>query len=382
MTPRPAVSLILACLFAFAGSWAVAAGQEPSEADVKRLQQEIGRLQSQLQGFKGQQSGLQQALRQSEIAMGKLAREISAIKGQLKRQQDTLDSLEQRRVELTELKAKQRDYINRQIVIAYQLGRQKKLKLLLNQEDPTRLSRAITYLDYFNRARIQYLRDYADTIAEIDRVEPLIVKETERLAKTQFKLEQQSRALAEQGHKRKQALATIAGAIKSKDHEIKTRKQERERLEQLLKAVEQAVANLKLPSEYKAFAQRKGKMTWPAKGKQGNRFGSRKGETDIRWQGVQLYANEGTPVRSIHNGRVVYADWFRGQGMLIIVDHGGGYMSLYGHNSSLLRQTGDWVAAGEPIAAVGRSGGLNTASLYFEIRKDGKPQDPRRWCKK
>ena len=382
MTPGQPVKLLLVCLLALLCANLIAAEQEPSEADVKRLQQEINQLQSQLQDFKGQQSGLQQALRQSEVAMGKLAREISAIKGQLKRQQDTLDSLEQRRTQLGELKAKQQDYINRQIVIAYQLGRQKKLKLLLNQEDPTRLSRAITYLDYFNRARIQYLKDYADTIAEIDRVEPLILQETDRLAKTQFKLEQQSRALAEEGNKRKQALSTIARAIKSKDQQLKTRKQERQRLEQLLKAVEQAVANLKLPSEYRAFAERRGKMQWPTKGKQGNRFGARKGESDIRWQGIQLYASEGTPVRSIHNGRVVYADWFRGQGMLIIVDHGDGYMSLYGNKSSLLRQTGDWVAAGEPIATVGRSGGLDTASLYFEIRKDGNPQDPRRWCKK
>ena len=147
-------------------------------------------------------------------------------------------------------------------------------------------------------------------------------------------------------------------------------------------AVENAVANLKLPNDYRDFAERRGAMSWPAKATVKNMFGRKRNNAGIRWQGSLLEGREGTPIRAIHNGRVVFAEWFRGQGLLIIVDHGDGFMSLYGHNQSLLRETGEWVRAGEPIATLGSSGGRENPGLYFEIRQNGKPVNPAKWCKK
>ncbi|MDC3332982.1 peptidoglycan DD-metalloendopeptidase family protein, partial [bacterium] len=123
-------------------------------------------------------------------------------------------------------------------------------------------------------------------------------------------------------------------------------------------------------------------MPWPTAGKLANSFGSKRNGTTLRWQGVNINARQGSDVKAIHYGRVVFADWFRGSGLLVIIDHGDGYMSLYGHNQSLLKSPGEWVIPGESIATVGNSGGQKSAGLYFEIRKNGKPTDPKRWCKR
>jgi len=157
---------------------------------------------------------------------------------------------------------------------------------------------------------------------------------------------------------------------------------DRSQLERLLDAVEQSIANLEIPSDYRPFHKLKGKLHWPTKGKISKRFGSSRSGSNLRWQGVTLTAKEGSEVNAIHHGRVVFADWFRGSGLLIIIDHGDGYMSLYGHNQSLLIEPGDWVTVGEQIATVGNSGGKKHAGLYFEIRHKGQPTDPRHWCKR
>jgi septal ring factor EnvC (AmiA/AmiB activator) len=121
-------------------------------------------------------------------------------------------------------------------------------------------------------------------------------------------------------------------------------------------------------------------MPWPVKGKPSNTFGRARNEGKMRWQGITIPAKEGVTVRAIHHGRVVYSDWLRGSGLLLIIDHGDGYMSLYAHNQSLLRDVGEWVTAGTPISTVGSSGGRDRAALYFEIRHQGKPTNPAKWC--
>ena len=157
---------------------------------------------------------------------------------------------------------------------------------------------------------------------------------------------------------------------------------DRKELERLLEAIEVAVVNLSLPDNYGAFKLAKGKMPWPVAGKKPkNLYGKSRNEGKMRWQGVSIPAKEGTPVSAIHHGRVVYADWFRGSGLLLIIDHGDGYMSLYAHNQTLLREVGEWVTAGTQVSTVGSSGGQNSAALYFEVRHDGKPANPGSWCR-
>jgi septal ring factor EnvC (AmiA/AmiB activator) len=136
------------------------------------------------------------------------------------------------------------------------------------------------------------------------------------------------------------------------------------------------------PVTEEPFASRKGELAWPAKGRIGARFGSARGVGRLYWDGVLIEAPEGGEVRSVHYGRVAFADWLRGFGLLLIIDHGDGYMTLYGYNQSLFKETGEWVEAGEVIAQVGRSGGRSTSGVYFGIRHNGEPIDPKKWCKK
>ena len=142
------------------------------------------------------------------------------------------------------------------------------------------------------------------------------------------------------------------------------------------------MVNLEVPENYQAFKDAKGKMPWPVPGRASARFGNSRNQGKMRWQGVLIPGKAGTPVNAIHHGRVVYADWLRGMGLLLIIDHGDGYMSLYAHNQTLLREVGEWVTADTAISTMGNTGGLDRPALYFEIRHKAKPTDPAKWCRR
>jgi septal ring factor EnvC (AmiA/AmiB activator) len=356
--------------------------EDVSPSDLAKLQQDILLLKSSLQEFKGKRAQFQQALKRSELAIGKIGPKISAIKGQIARQEKLLSNLKQRQQQLQKDSNQQQELIAQQIRIAYQLGRQKKIKVILNQEDPATVNRAITYLDYFNKARISLMTEFAATITELNSLKPTIIEEKSRLKDSQLDLDEQYASLEQERSVRENAIAAVNTTITTKGAQLSDAEKERTRLEKLLKAVEEAVANLKLSADYKDFAKRKGQMKWPVLGHISNSFGTPRTQGGMRWQGVTLKAKSGNNVRAIHHGRVVFADWFGSSGLLIIVDHGEDYMSLYAHNESLLRETGDWIRAGEPLATVGVSGGQMEPALYFEIRHNGKAINPKYWIKK
>jgi septal ring factor EnvC (AmiA/AmiB activator) len=199
------------------------------------------------------------------------------------------------------------------------------------------------------------------------------------LETSQNKLDKRYQQLLAIKQQREKTLQKILASLKSGDSRLKKLINDRRELEKLIQSVEQAIINLKIPSEYQAFSKRQGKMPWPVKGRLQNRFGTHR-QGHLKWDGLMIKTSPGTIVKAIHHGRVVFADWLRGQGLLIILDHGDGYMSLYAHSEVLLKDLGDWVVAGEPIARAGNSGGLSESGLYFEIRKNGRPINPRRWC--
>jgi septal ring factor EnvC (AmiA/AmiB activator) len=261
------------------------------------------------------------------------------------------------------------------------MGRDAHVKVLLSQQNPQTVSRVMAYYDYFFAARTDLLASYRETLAGLEQLETEISQTSGRLEDTMRTLQQQREALADAQVARKQAVAGLSADIASKGSQLQQLERDRGKLEELLKALEEAVANLKVPADYQAFAAARGKMPWPLAGQPSNRFGTSRNAGKMRWQGLTIPAREGTPVHAIHHGRVVYADWFRGSGLLLIIDHGDGYMSLYAHNQSLLREVGEWVTAGTPIGTVGSSGGLDKPALYFEIRHNGKPTNPSAWCR-
>ncbi len=362
-------------------SLAVAANGEASKQQLKELNQKIGSLKKSISSQQGERSNAAKALQNIEKDIGTIAAKLHHTKQRADQQQRKLNELENRQRQLRNQQQSQKTLIAEHVRNAYALGKESQLKMLLNQENPEKLSRTLTYFDYFNRARSAELSKYRDTLKDLESIKPAISAEAAALALSRRELEQQQATLLEQKNRRAKALAGLDSEISSKTSALSTLDKQRKDLETILQAVEREVTNIAMPANYKPFKDLRGKMPWPINGKQLNRYGASRQGSSVTWQGIQLSGNEGDAVKAIHNGRVVFADWLRGAGLLIIVDHGGDYLSLYAHNQSLLRSEGDWVRGGEGIATVGNSGGQRQAGLYFEIRYKGRPTDPRNWCK-
>ena len=360
----------------------IAEDDTKTRQQIQQLNKEMSALRKLLSGFKGQRSDLQNSLQKSEVDIGTVQKKIRGIQQQLSQEQAELQSLQTKRKGLNTARRDQQKFIAQQVLAAYQVGQQKKIKILLNQEQPDKISRSLTYYDYFNQARSEQIENYINIISELNSIEPRIVEKTQTLTSAKEKLGRAHQSLLSSKQSRQKNLAKINSAIKNNDQRLKKASKDRSELERILAAVEQTLANISIPSEYKPFGKLKGRLPWPVTGKPSNRFGNKRNGTALRWQGVAIPATEGSKVEAIHSGRVVFADWLRGSGLLVIIDHGDGYMSLYAHNQSLLKETGDWVNPGDMIATVGNSGGQQRAALYFEIRHNGKPTDPRRWCKR
>ncbi|HIP52713.1 MAG TPA: hypothetical protein EYH03_01700, partial [Chromatiales bacterium] len=263
------------------------------------------------------------------------------------------------------------------------VGGQQRIKLLLNQQEPDAVSRMMVYYDYLNRARSQRLSELQDELARLDEIEKEITAETTRLTELEeiHKAEQQHFKHSRQ--ERKKLIALLNQDIRSKGGRLEELRQDEKRLQRLIDRLQQTLADIPVNvEESPPFAKRAGKLAWPVKGRLAIRFGAPRKLGKLRWEGVFISAREGREVKAIHHGRVAFADWLRGYGLLIIVDHGDDYMTLYGHNQVLFRETGEWVAPGEVIALAGESGGQSRSGVYFGIRHKGKPVDPIRWCRK
>jgi len=360
-----------------------AAAQQTSEADyearLQKLKGLIEQLNRELQAVKGSRDELQSKLQQSETEIADLVKKIERLQGELKQEKQQLQQLNKEREQLHDARREQQKHIAQQVSAAYRLGQQGNLKLLLNQESPARVSRMLKYYDYFLTARANKINTYLDTINDLNRVEPQIQQKAQQLAQNKSRLQERHSQLDSRQQERQRTLAKLNRAIDSKDAQLRKLAADRQRLQQLLDQVAAAVASIALPGGDKPFGQLKGKLPWPTKGKMRHHFGSARVAGKLNWDGVLIQAPAGREVRAVHHGRVVFADYLRGQGLLLIIDHGGGYMSLYAHNQTLLRETGDWVSGGETVATVGNSGGRSRAGLYFEIRHQGNPTDPARW---
>lgn len=353
--------------------------EETSERQLNTLKNRIGKLETWLNSAKGEQASLQKALRQSERKIGQIASKLNSLTVELKTTQSNLNRLKKERNKLladSELQAQQ---IAQQVRAAYGIGRSEYLKVLLNLEQPAELSRTLRYYDYFNKARAKQIEQYTKTARLLEQNEIQINEQMLSLQSKRQSLEEQHHALNDSKKQRQAVLASLQSDISQKGKQLSKMLADRERLEQLLSEVEEAIADLDLPDATTPITTLKGKLPWPTQGQVVRSFGSRDAESDSQWNGVLIRAKEGNEVHAIHYGRVVFSDWLRGFGLLLIIDHGNGYMSLYGHNQSLYKETGDWVSTNDVISSVGNSGGQNTPGLYFEIRRNGKPENPKRW---
>lgn len=380
---RPLMAMLLA---AICGWVAPLAADQPADsraarAELEKAQADIQRLKEMLQGLRQEVSGMEAELKESETDIGRLQRERRELEQQIRDGESRLiDLREQTRTLQTSLKAQQ-EQIARQVRAAYMAGQQSYLKLLLNQDDPGRMARMLRYYDYVGQARVGEITRFNDTIAELQQASAQIATQQTNLQQQREGLAERTAALETQQRKRSQVLASLQGQQRSQAEQLRAREAERAELTRLIKRLEEAVVSIPVPAGNLPFAQARGKMPLPVRGQVAARFGSQRGaDARLKWDGLVINAPSGTPVNAIHGGRVVFADWLRGSGLLLILDHGGGYLTLYGHNQTLLKEVGAWVQPGEPIATVGSSGGLSEPSLYFAIRHRGQALDPLGWC--
>lgn len=349
------------------------------QAQLKQLQENIKKLQQELKQVQGARAELQQELQKSESEMGELLKKIDRVKREINEQNQQLDQLNNEREQLQDARRQQQDQVAEQIQAVYKTGQQSQIKLLLNQESPEQLTRMLAYHQWILAAHNEKLSGYLHTLQQLDALEPQILAKREQLEASHQQLARQQQQLKQHQNQRQQTLARMSNTLTNKQQELQHLEEDRQRLQALVEEVERALAQAPLPTSGEAFSKRRGKLLWPTQGRLVARFGSPRAGGQMQWNGVLITGNAGQPVLAVHHGRVVFADYFRGHGLLLIIDHGEGYLSLYAHNQSLFKSTGDWVAAGDAIASVGNSGGQEQVGLYFEIRQGGKPIDPAPW---
>jgi septal ring factor EnvC (AmiA/AmiB activator) len=351
---------------------------------LEKLKARINRLRENLKKVAGARDEQSSALQRTEQKIGDISRRIRVLGQSLKRQQRRMSELEQQRADARLRLDQHRQVMERQIRAAYAMGRQEKIKILLNQQDPSVVSRVMVYYDYLNRARLEQIGLVKQGLIQLNEIEREIVAEEQRLQQLQAKQEVEKHQLELAQAGRQKVIAGLDRELKDTGKELEGLKENEKQLQSLLSNLQQALEDIPLDQTdaHNPFKTRKGKLPWPSKGRLAASFGSAKASGKLRWDGVLIAAPEGREVRSVHHGRVAFADWLRGFGLLLIIDHGDGYMTLYGYNQSLFKETGEWVEPGEVVAQVGRSGGRSLSGVYFGIRHNGKPKDPKRWCRR
>ncbi|MFO7592985.1 MAG: peptidoglycan DD-metalloendopeptidase family protein [Pseudomonadota bacterium] len=380
---QPHWLLPLSLVLLLAASPLVADERQAKEAELKQLRERISALQQQLSKVRNRHEALRSELRETEKRIGVLNRNIRRLDADLDTRKAQLEKLQKQERELQRSVADQRDYLAGQVRAAYAMGRQEYLKILLNQQSPATVGRVVTYYDYLNEARSRRIERFSKTIHELERVRSEAEAEAKQLREVRERRAIEKSALEQSRNLRAQVLKKLKREINSKDQRLAGMRRDEKQLKELIRALADALADI--PAEAgnrKPFASLKGRMKWPVQGPLLVDYGSTRKLGKLNWNGVMIGAGEGHEVKAISHGRVAFADWLNGYGLLLIIDHGDGYMSLYGHNQSLYKEAGDWVETGEAIASVGDSGGADRVGLYFEIRKDGRPTNPVRWCRR
>lgn len=362
----------------------VAYSQQPTEqtraekqAELKAIQAEIESRLEALESRKQALTSSQQALKTLELRTAKLAEALQKTRERLQQLADEIKANEVEQARLEDDIRSQLNALKDQVIAAYANGQYDYLKLLLNQQKASSLERQLTYYKYLNDARIEAIETLKQTQAELEQVKRTL--QTQYQQQTQLRTEQTSQqaALEEQQQKQEQAIATLRSEQRTEEEKITELRSSQAELEQVIAAIEEALSDR---IELVGLKPIKASLRWPTNGKVQRLFGERR-EGPIRWKGVLIVGDQGQSIRSIADGRVVFADWLRGFGLVIVIDHGEGYMSLYGYNQVIFKNVGEEVQQNEEIALMGQSGAQNSPALYFEIRFKGQPENPTQWIR-
>lgn len=354
------------------------AGREETEAALESITSQLNDLDAWLGGAERKRAQWQREIQTSDRQVARLSREVDAAAAAVAAVETEIAGLRAQQTRLAAERQSQAERIAEHLASAQRLSGGDFIKMLLNQESPENLDRMVRYHRYFTGARLASLADYRATLAELEANAAELEASVASKQRRHAELGRQQADLVARRDERQTLLNRLAAETEGKETERARLEDDRVRLETLLAEIIRRSQSL----DGQAFAERKGALPWPLAGRVRNAFGQPRAEGRLTWHGLQMTAEEGTPVAAVFRGRVVFADWLRGFGLLTIVDHGSGYMTLYGQADGLLKAVGDWVEGGEVIARAGRSGGASDSGLYFEVRHDGKASDPIAWLAK
>jgi septal ring factor EnvC (AmiA/AmiB activator) len=379
---RRALTLACAVLVTAAATGAAQADRrDDTEAQLGKVRARIEAVRAQITADLERRDRLAAELRRTELSIQAAERELARLRSERRATEQRLAELRKERSAAQARIAAERNALAGELRAAYLNGRYERLKLLLAQQDPQVLGRMMVYYRYFGAARAQRIDGISAQLAELDRLSGQIDREASELAALEAAQADQVQQLAGAREARLGAVAALERQIGSRKEEIARLEKDAASLEALLAELRRAAEDFPMLAE-QPFARTQGRLPWPVKGKVTARFGALRAGGPLRWQGIVISAERGAEVRAPHYGRVIYADWLPGMGLLIVLDHGDGYMTLYGHNDRLFRAVGDRVAPGDVLASVGDSGGNAKAGLYIEVRKGKTPLDPLKWLRK
>ena len=352
------------------------------EERLKKLRNRIETLQEKLNDTRGRRDDVREEVRGLERRIGRLLHNLRETDARLRINEKKLADLNTRAAREQGKLGAQRQQLARQIYTAYLMGRQEYPKMLLNQENPARVSRVVTYYQYLNQARTERIGHIQTSLSRLYTLEREIREHRHDLENMRTDQREQKTALETSRARRGVLLASLNREVRDQSKQIDRLHADEKRLEQLIEELKTVVPDSPLPpGANRHFAKLRGRLPLPTHGRILARYGGSKNVGSLKWRGLLIGGKEGQSVISVFRGRVVFADWLRGFGLLLILDHGDGYMTLYGHNQSLHKGVGEWVEAGNTVASLGNTGDMEQPGLYFEIRQNGEPRDPLIWCK-
>jgi len=375
------ICAILATVFFWSVSGFAERTEAEARAELETLQKQITKLMKQRKREGEQLSRAGRLLKDSEISEQKARNSLRNIRKESSIARKERAALTKDQKTQQALMANMRADLALQIRAAYMQGEEQRMKLILTQKDGGVIARQLTWYEYITKQRSQLIAGVQQQLKEIELITDALSVEEQRLEELEFAQEAVLQDVKDARTERETAVAKLERSLSSSESKLTSLNSQAKVLDNLV--VELTNALPEMPSfASRPFVKQKGSLAWPVKGKIRRNYGQLRANSQLRWNGILIAAPGGNNVRAFYHGRVVFADWLQGMGLLVIVEHGDGYLSLYGHNQELLHGVGSWVKPGEIIARVGDSGGQSETALYFELRKGGRPVNPMPWVKK
>jgi len=353
---------------------------QATKAELSEVRERIERIKSRLERDRERRSDLSEAVESVERRIAEVGERLHELDREIGALRREIERLRQTKAEQRAALSEQLDALAEQVRVAYRNGKTSKLRLLLSQDDPATLGRLITYHEHFSRARAREIRDLRADFEALRETERKLASRMNRLAERRERRGEVLARLEASRAERERALESLEERLANSGRKLATLKEDEAALNELLDSLRESLADIPARGKQK-FASLKGDLPRPVSGRPLARYGAPKAGGKLRWQGLWLAAEEGAPVQAVAAGRVVYVGWMHRYGQIVVLDHGDGYYTVYGHNQAIYVETGQWVDAGATIAGAGSSGGHRTSGVYFEIRKGRRSIDPDGWLR-